>query len=657
MTIAVPRPNVVAPYGSWVSSVSSAVLVNDAVRFGGIVLDGDAPYWVEQRPSEAGRSVVCRMSEAGLLESVTPEGFSVRSRVHEYGGGAFTVHDGTVYFVDDRTQQIHVQRPLGMPEPLTDRKGGRYGDLGLDLKRRRIVAVAEQHHDDREPSNFLVAISIEAPHKEVVLAEGHDFYASCVFSTDGTQCAFVTWDHPDMPWEGTQLWLAGVSEAGVPESAMAIAGGANESAIEPRFSPAGELWFVSDLSGFWNLYRWHGEKRVAVLEDAAEYGRAPWQLGASNYGVLETGQVVAVRDRDGQSSLVLIDPLTSSVTVLPVAYSDLSNLCVTEHHAFFIGAGPLDLPALIRLDLVGGHLAVLKSSAALPLAPEHISIAEAISFPTGEGQRAHALYYAPCNAHFEGPEDERPPLIVMSHGGPTAATFTGLNPAIQFWTSRGFAVVDVNYRGSTGYGRTYRQALAGAWGVADVDDCVNAALFLAERGDVDRGRLAIRGGSAGGYTTLCALAFRDVFAAGASHYGIGDLEALARDTHKFESRYMDRLIGPYPEARELYRARSPIHHLEGFTSPLLLLQGLEDRVVPPLQSSAMYEAVRARGIPVAYLAFEGEQHGFRQAKNIRRSVEAELYFYGRVFGILPADELEPIDIANIDVLSSTASDL
>lgn len=657
MTQNLPRMPLEAPYGSWVSSISSAVLVDDAVRFGGIVLDGDALYWIESRPSDAGRSVVCRMSEAGLLETVTADGFSARSRVHEYGGGAFTVHQGNVYFVEARTQQVYVQRKDGVPMALTDRDGCRYGDLVIDAARSRIVAVAEQHHDDREPSNFLVAIGIEGLNEPTVLAKGHDFYGSPVFSTDGSRCAFVTWDHPDMPWESTRLWLASVSPEGVLESPVAIAGGPDESAIEPRFSPEGELWFVSDTSGFWNLYRWHGDKRVAVLEEPAEYGRAPWQLGDRNYGILETGQVVAVRDRDGQSSLVLIDPLTSSVTVLPVPYSDIASLCVTDHHAFFIGAGPLDLPALIRLDLIGGHLTVLKSSSALPLAPELISSAEAITFPTGEGMHAHALYYAPCNAHYQAPANERPPLIVMSHGGPTAASRSGLSPALQFWTSRGFAVVDVNYRGSTGYGRAYRKALTGVWGVADVDDCVNAALYLVQRGDVDRSRLAIRGGSAGGYTTLCALAFRDVFAAGASHYGIGDLEALARDTHKFESRYLERLIGPYPEALALYHARSPIHHLDGFTSPLLLLQGLEDRVVPPAQSSAMFEAVRARGVPVAYLAFEGEQHGFRQAANIQRSIEAELYFYGRVFGLLPADEIAPVDIANIEVLGSAASDL
>ncbi len=649
------RSPLAAPYGSWGSSISSEVLVDDAVRFGGIALDGDALYWIEARPGEGGRGVVCQMTEAGLLEDVTPEGHSARSRVHEYGGGAFAVAGGSVYFVDDSSQQIFVQHAGASPKAITGKAGCRFGNLVVDARRRRLIAIAEQHHADREPENFIVSVAIDAPHDQIVLARGHDFYAAPALSPDGAQCAFISWDHPDMPWDSTSLWLADVADDGSLENPLAIAGGPNESAIEPRFSLKGELWFVADGSGFWNLYRWHDKKRVAVHEDAAEYGRAPWLLGASNYAILDTGQVVAIRESKGRSSLVLIDPLTGVATELPLPYTEMTSLRVNQHHAFFVGAAPLESQALVRLDLIGGHLTVLRHASRIALAAEQISSAEPISFASG-GVTAHGFFYAPRNPHYVGPVGERAPLLVLSHGGPTSSTSDGLDPAIQYWTSRGFAVVDVNYRGSTGYGRAYRQALAGAWGVADVEDCVNAALYLAQRGDVDARRLAIRGGSAGGFTTLCALAFRDVFAAGASHYGIGDLEALARDTHKFESRYLERLIGPYPAAVEVYRARSPIHHLEGFTSPLLLLQGAEDRVVPPEQSRAMYQAVRARGVPVAYLEFEGEQHGFRRAANIRRSVEAELYFYGQVFGILPADDLEPVAIANMDVPGSGASD-
>jgi dipeptidyl aminopeptidase/acylaminoacyl peptidase len=645
-----------APYGTWTSPITSAALTQDAVRLADTAIDGEWLYWLEQRPSEKGRGVVCRIGAIGAMEALTADGQSVNSRVHEYGGGAFAVADGVVYFVDAKSQQLYRQPEGGAAQALTAADGRRHGDLFVDRTRNRLICVAEQHEAHHEARNFLLAIDLEAPHRESVLAEGHDFYAAPRVSPDGSLLTFCTWNHPDMPWESSQVILAVLNAMGAIASQQHIAGGPSESAIEPRFSPAGGLWFLSDRSGFWNLYRWHGERVVAVLDDAAEYGRPPWVLGGAQFAVLETGQAVAIRDVDGISSLVMIDAITGASTTLPVPYSDLSQLRVSQHTATFVAASPLDAPALVRLDMVTGHLSVLHHSTALRLDPDTVSEPEAISYPTTGGATAHALFYAPSNAGFMGAPGELPPLIVISHGGPTTAARSFLNPLIQYWTSRGFALVDVNYRGSSGFGRAYRQALAGQWGVADVDDCVNAATYLADQSRVDRSRMAIRGGSAGGYTTLCALAFRDVFGAGASYYGIGDLAALARDTHKFESRYLERLVGPYPEAAALYAQRSPLLHVQRFSSPLLLLQGLDDKVVPPSQSSAVYEALRTRGVPVAYLPFEGEQHGFRRAATIERAIEAELYFYGKVFGFLPADHLEPIKIDNGDTLGLAAMD-
>jgi dipeptidyl aminopeptidase/acylaminoacyl peptidase len=646
------------PYGTWPSPISARTLTEDAVRFGDTAIDQDHLYWLEQRPSEKGRGVVCRINPIGEVEVITPAGYSVNSRVHEYGGGAFAVADGLIYFVDAKSQDVFVQEGSGEPIRMTSTADRRHADLFVDRVHRRLLCVAEQHFADREAENSIIAIDLNAPYASLVLAAGQDFYSSPRVSNDGSLFTYCSWNHPDMPWESSQVLLATFESNGSLAPAAVIAGGPSESAIEPRFSPDGELWFISDRSGFWNLHRWHRGQVTPVLIEDAEYGRAPWNFGGGQYDVLETGQAVAVRDQEGVSSLVMIDAITGYKTTLPVPYSELSHLRVAGHTAAFIGASALDAPSLVRLDLMTGHLSVLHASHRLELDPDAVSTAEAITYPTTDGAVSHALYYAPINASCRGRAKELPPLLVMSHGGPTSTARPALNPVIQFWTSRGFAVVDVNYRGSTGYGRAYRQALNGVWGIADVDDCVAAAQFLAGQNKVDAARMAIRGGSAGGYTTLCALAFRDVFGAGASYFGVGDLKALARDTHKFESRYLERLIGASgSDALPIYAERSPLLNLEGFSSPLLLLQGLDDKVVPPGQSSAVFEALRARGVPVAYLAFEGEAHGFKRADTIERAILAELYFYGRVFGFLPADSIEPVAIENAGTLAGLGSDL
>jgi dipeptidyl aminopeptidase/acylaminoacyl peptidase len=655
VTGSTPVP-ITARYGTWSSRIDSSSLTEDAVSLGEVVIDGDWTYWLESRPSEGGRGVVCRIGLEGPMQSLTPPEISVRSRVHEYGGAPFTVVNQTIYFVDAKSQQICAQPVDGVPVALTDIANRRYADLVFDAKRHRLICVAEQHQDGLEASNFIVAIELNPSRRQTVLSEGHAFYAAPRVAPDGLRLAFYAWDHPNMPWDSSLLMVAEFNEDGTLAPLVTVAGGPDESAIEPHFAPSGDLWFASDRSGFWNLYRWHHEELIRVVDDEAEYSRAPWQFGIAQYGVLETGQAVAIRSHEGTSTLVMVDGATGASTNLPLPYTDLSQLKISPHGVTLIAASALDAPRLIRLDLVTGHLVTLRLSSALEFEPGAVSEPMPIKYPTSAGATSHALYYAPHNPRYQGPADERAPLIVMSHGGPTGSTSSRLNAAIQFWTSRGFAVVDVNYRGSTGYGRTYRQALSGGWGVIDVDDCVNAALYLADQDLIDRRRMAIRGGSAGGYTTLCALAFRREFAAGASYFGIGDLTALVRDTHKFESRYTDRLIGPYPQAEALYLERSPLMHLERFESPLLLLQGMEDKVVPPNQSEAMFEALSERGVPVAYIAYLGEGHGFRREQNIRRSIEAELYFYGKVFGVLPADSLEPVEIRNLSNLGLAAVD-
>ena len=478
------------------------------------------------------------------------------------------------------------------------------------------------------------------------LASGHDFFASPALSPDGQQLAWLTWDHPCMPWDGTTLWLAQVLPDGSLADTRAVAGSDNESIFQPSWSPHGELHFASDRNGFWNLYRLDGDKVLALHPMQAECGQPQWTFGMSSYGFDDQGRIVCCFRRNGKVHLALLNGPRFDVLDLP--FVAIEGLQVGPDFAVFVGATPHQPNAVVRLDLATGSHEVLRSSNEANVSNAFIAQAEAITFPTAQGQhQAHAFFYPPTSASHEPPADEKPPLIVVCHGGPTAASDAGLKLSHQFWTSRGFAVVDVNYRGSTGYGRAYRELLDGHWGVADVEDCINAARFLIERGDVDARRLVIRGSSAGGYTTLCALTFHRFFHAGASLYGIGDLKSLIEQTHKFEARYLDRLIGPYPAAAATYRERSPIHFVERLSSPMILFQGSEDKAVPPAQAQAMFDAVKSKGLPVAYLLFEGEQHGFRRASTIQRALEAELYFYGQVFGFVPADPIEPVAIENL----------
>ncbi|MDQ3911360.1 MAG: S9 family peptidase [Actinomycetota bacterium] len=636
----------VAPYGSWRSPTTSDLIVRGVIGLDGVVLEGHDVFWLEARPGEGGRQVVVRRAPDGSTEDVTPRSYNARTRVHEYGGGDFAAHDGVVYFSNFAGQRLYRVPPGEEPRPLTPEADRRYADMLVDASRRRIVAVREDHTQTRrEPVNELVAVDLE-DESEQVLASGADFYSSPRLSPDGRRLAWLAWDHPNMPWDGTMLWTCELGEDGLPARTEAVAGGPEESIFQPEWSPDGTLYFVSDRSGWWNLYR-RREGRIEPLhEKEAEFGLPQWGFGMSTYAFLSPARIVCAYMERGSFRLGNLDTQSGDLQDIETPYSTIGYVRAERGSVVFRGGSPTEATSIVRLDLATGEHEVLRRSTDLELDTGCLSVPQPVEFPTENGRTAHAFFYPPENRDYVGPDDERPPLLVMSHGGPTAATATTLNLEVQYWTSRGVAVLDVNYGGSTGYGREYRRRLDGMWGVVDVDDCVNGARSLAECGLVDSDRLMITGGSAGGYTTLCALTFRDAFAAGASHFGVSDLKTLAEETHKFESRYLDRLIGPYPERADLYRERSPIHHTQRLSCPVIFFQGLEDEVVPPDQAETMFEALREKGMPVAYVPFEGEQHGFRRAENIKRALDGELYFYSRVFGFDLADSVEPVRIEN-----------
>ncbi|MES2990860.1 MAG: S9 family peptidase [Pseudomonadota bacterium] len=643
-----PTPKTPAPFGSWPSPVTAELIAGATIRLGQISLRGDEIVWGEGRPQEQGRNVLVQRRADGSMADMNPAPFNVRTRAHEYGGGAFTLPpDGGAVFSHYDDQQLYRIDPSGAVHQLTHDADQRYADLVVDVARDRLIAVREDHrHGDVDAVATIVAIALDTG-AATVLVQGPDFLASPALSPDGTQLAWISWDHPNMPWDGSELWLADLAADGSLGTPRRIAGGAEESIFQPQWSPRGELHFVSDRSGWWNLYRLRGDAVQALHPMEAEFGEPQWAFGTSRYGFDAAGRIVCAVSQRGITRLAVLDGETGAFEFLDTPFCTIDSLCVGADFAAFVGATPTQAGAVVRLDLRTGTHDVLRSSSTASVDAAYLSIAEPITFPTEHGLEAHAFYYPPTNRDACGPVGELPPLIVISHGGPTGTTDAAFTWSFQFWTSRGFAIVDVNYGGSSGYGRAYRARLDGQWGVVDVDDSVNAARHLVARGSVDGERVAIRGGSAGGYTTLCALTFRDFFKAGASHYGIGDLEALVTDTHKFESRYLDRLVGPYPAAKALYVERSPIHHTGRLASPMILFQGAEDKAVPPAQAQAMYDAVDAKGLPVAYLLFEGEQHGFRRASTIRRVFEAELYFYGKVFGFTPADAIEPVEIRNL----------
>ena len=639
----------VAPYGSWRSPISSDVIVRGVVGLAEVVIDGRDVYWLESRPDEGGRNVVVYLTPDGRTEDVTPQPLNARTRVHEYGGGGFTANRGTVYFSNFADQRLYRQPPGEEPQTLTAENGHRYSDMVVDAPRGRIVAVREDHSAaGGEPVNELVGIGLEAG-EERVLVSGNDFYSSPRLSPDARRLAWLTWNHPNMPWDGTELWSCELDDDGSPERTERVAGGPGESVFQPEWSPDGTLHFVSDRTGWWNLYRLREGRGEPLCQKEAEFGVPQWAFGMSTYAFLSPTRVVCALIEGGVFRLAVLDTEVEELEPIETPYSTINCLetGMGSDEIIFIAGSPTEPSSVVRLNAQTGGREVLRRSDDLKIDPGYLSVPEPVEFPTEGGLTAYGFFYPPQNRDYVAPEGERPPLLVHSHGGPTSMTTATLDLSTQYMTSRGIAVLDVNYGGSTGYGREYRRRLDGQWGVVDVDDCANGARHVAERGLADNARLMIAGGSAGGYTALCALAFRDAFAAGASHYGVSDVEALARETHKFESRYLERLIGPYPERADLYRQRSPIHSTERLSCPVIFFQGLEDEVVPPNQAETMFEALKDKGLPVAYVAFRGEQHGFRRAENIRRALDGELYFYSRVFGFDLADPVEPLPIENL----------
>ncbi|HEY7180776.1 MAG TPA: S9 family peptidase [Blastocatellia bacterium] len=638
----------VSRYGSWKSPITSDLIVSGAIGLAQIAIEGEDLYWIETRPRERGRYVVVKLTPDGKTADLTPVPFNARTRVHEYGGGGFTVSDGVVYFSNFADQRLYRFDGAGSPRAITPEAEMRYADGRVDRKRNRMICVREDHSaTGREAASAIVGIPLSGAGEQAMLAGGADFYSSPRLNPEGSRLAWLQWNHPNMPWDATELWVADIKEDGYITDPVRVAGGGAESIFQPEWSPAGELHFVSDRTGWWNLYRWREGAIEALCPMEAEFGLPQWVFGMSSYAFESANRVVCAYTEQGFSKLAILDTAAGELEKIETPFTRIDGVCATPGRAVFIGATPVETAGVIRFDFDDRRFETLRRSSELKIDPGYISVPQAVEFPTENGLTAHGFFYPPRNRDFIAPENERPPLLVMSHGGPTAATSPTLRLSVQYWTSRGVAVLDVNYGGSTGYGREYRERLSGRWGIVDVDDCVNGAKYLAGRGLVDGGRLAITGGSAGGYTTLCALTFRDAFKAGASHYGVSDLEALEVDTHKFESRYTHKLVAPYPERADLYRERSPINHTDLLSAPVIFFQGLEDKIVPPNQSEMMVNALRAKGLPVAYITFEGEQHGFRQAANIKRALDAELYFYSRVFGFELADAVEPVPIENL----------
>ena len=642
----------VAPYGSWRSPIDAKTVAQAGRRLAAPALAGDgAVWWAEGRPAEGGRVVLMRRPAGGEPEAVTPAGTNVRTRVHEYGGGAWTlVADDLVLFVDFADQRLYRQRLGEAPVPITpepESPGGlRYADFRVTPDGRTAVCVREVHGKGdlaTEVENQIVAVALDGSGEPAVLARGRDFYSFPRLSPDGAWLAWTCWEHPNMPWDGTELWVAPLEDIA---DARLLAGGPGESVFQPEWDAEGRLHFVSDRDGWWNLYRAADGEIERLTGEQAELGHPQWLFGGSTYAFLDDGSTVFVCCERGEERLFVLEPGAERPRDLELPYTSFGfpSLSCRGTTVAFAAASPTAETAVLLFDVSSGELEEVRGAGEESIEVGCVSAPRAIEFPTSGGETAHGFYYPPTNAGFEGPADELPPLIVQSHGGPTSHATPHLDREYLFWTSRGIGVVDVNYRGSSGYGRPYRQRLRGEWGVIDTDDCIAAARHLAETGEVDGARLAIRGGSAGGYATLCALVFHDDFATGASYYGVADTETLAEDTHKFESRYLDGLIGPYPEEKDLYYKRSPIHFVERLRAPLILFQGLEDEVVPPSQAETMVAALKRNGVPHAYLAFAGEAHGFRRAETEIRCLEAELYFYGRILGFEPADELAPVEI-------------
>lgn len=654
------QPKKVAPLGGWRSPITPAMVAAVGLSSRGtmsaVQVAGGQVYWRQLRPDEDGRYDLLRLTNRSEAQSILPLPFSARSRVHEYGGGEYTVHEGVVYFCNDDDQRLYRMEPQAAPTPISPSPGRsralRYADASMDDRRQRLVAVCERHLGEGWPVNELVSVPVDGQGPPRILASGHDFYASPRLDASGERLLFLTWDLPHMPWEGTELWVASIDGAGGLGEPRKIAGGQGESIFQPAWGPDGHLYFVSDRSQWWNLYRWDGQRIEPLAPVEAELGSPAWVFGMSRYDFLSSERIACVYTQDGVDRLGVIDiearrlrPIDSPLSAFrPPHLAALDGSTIV-----FLASSPRETQALYRCDLQSGKISTLHQPVSASLDARYLSIPEAITFSSEGDRSAHAFLYPPRNDDFQPPPGELPPLLITLHGGPTGSASPQLHLETQFWTSRGFAVADLNYSGSSGYGRPYRERLTGRWGELDVLECVRLAQHLAERGRVDGQRLLIHGGSAGGFTTLAALTFYDAFAAGAAYYAVADVEALAQHTPKFEARYLDRLITTSAGGKDAFRARNPLRHIALLDRPLILFQGTEDALVPAEGARELVEALAQEGVPYAYLEFEGEGHGFQRPDTIERVLTGELYFYGRILGLPLADPIEPVEIHNLNL--------
>jgi dipeptidyl aminopeptidase/acylaminoacyl peptidase len=621
----------VLPFGTWPSSLSAEKVASAAPKISYIQSCNDLVTWVESRPNEGGRNVVIGRSKNGLIKDLIPAPYSHYSRVHEYGGMAYALSENSIYFVNASDQRIYQQQfDTTTPVAITE-SGPRFADLIIDNVNHRLIAVCEQHNETTEPENYLVGISLVAGNKQITpLARGADFYAYPRISPDGKSLCWIEWNHPNMPWDSTQLWQADIHNHCLENKRLIAGGDGLEAIFQPQWSPDNRLYYVSDRNNWWNIYSAdHG----VIVDMAAEFATPLWQFGMSTYDFIDANTIGCLWTQQGVWYCGFVDIAKGTLQPVASTYKSMQAACCDSGGLYMVAGAP-DIADQVVTVSQQGMIEAIYSTSNLNIATEDLAKPESIIFPTANNTSVQAFFYPPTNSQYRGEENQLPPVIAICHGGPTGATDCSLNLKIQYWTSRGFAVVDINYRGSTGFGRDYRDALNGAWGLADIEDTQYAIKFLTTQQKVDPQRCIIRGSSAGGYTVLSALTFTDTFKAGASLYGIGNLETLASDTHKFESRYLDKLVGPYPEQQTIYRQRSPINHIDQLNCPVIFLQGLEDKVVPPNQAELMVNSLKKKGIPVVYVKFPDEGHGFRKAENIIRAMQAELDFYCDVFDLV-----------------------
>ena len=664
-----------ALYGNWLSAISSELIAGDSLSIDEPLLTAEAIYYIERRPQESGRCVIVKVNNNKTTD-ILPAPFSARSRVHEYGGGCYCIAEKQIFFINDSDQDIYCVKNHQIKR-ITTSTNNRFADFIYDKKHHRLIAVCETHNNDHV-TNSIVSINVKTG-ELFTLEQGHDFYASPRLNAQTSQLCWQSWNHPDMPWDGNSLWLADINKTGLIENKKHIAGGDNISVFQPQWSPDGTLHFISDDSGWWHLYRYsesslpenkQSGKITQLSEGQKELGLPQWVFAQSSYAFVDNTHIICCYQSQGRATLALLSVAENvtektALTTIPTIWQEFSSIKAANNKLCFIAASSASFPQLILATISAtfsdhkppslSH-SVIKSSCQLPVAKEYYSTAQSKTFTNRHKKKVYANYYPPTNPNYQSQTNNNthnnddkaaPPLIIICHGGPTGQASAALDPKKQFWTSRGFALLDVNYSGSTGYGRQYRERLNGKWGLLDVQDCCDAALYAVSQGLANKNQLIIRGSSAGGYTVLSALTFENVFSAGASYYGIAELCSLASHTHKFESRYLDRLIGPYPESKFLYQQRSPINSSEQLNCPVIFFQGLEDRVVPKEQAEKMFEALNKKGLPVAVQYYAGEQHGFRKAETIMQSLENELSFYQLIFGLKSKDEIN--FIGNIQI--------